>query len=330
MRIICLGAGAIGGYFGGRLIEGGQPVTFLVRERRKRQLLSDGLSIKSQYGDFSSPVDAIVPDEIDGPADIVFLTCKAYDLEPAMEIIRPAIGPDTAILPLLNGIAHMEILNERFGKDRVLGGLAKIAATMNPSGQIVHLNDWRFIKFGEQDGSDTDRVRALKAAFDRTSVIATATPDIMHEMWSKVVHLSTVAGMTTLMRASVGEIASTPGGTALFLDLLEKNAEIARREGFSCSIPLGRIASFYDKAPCSRNPSRPHRPAETRRRALRAVIEMIEAGKPCLEIAQQLQAVEKAVVNAKRALIHDHMDHCLDAEHSPADRAELKAIARYL
>jgi len=242
MRIICLGAGAIGGYFGGRLIEGGQPVTFLVRERRKRQLLSDGLRIKSQYGDFSSPVEAIMPDEIDGPADIVFLTCKAYDLEPAMEITGPAIGPDTAILPLLNGIAHMEILNERFGKDRVLGGLAKIAATMDSLGQIVHLNDWRFIKFGEQDGSDTERVRALKAVFDRTSVIATATPDILHEMWSKVVHLSTVAGMTTLMRASVGEIASTPDGTALFLDLLEKNAEIARREGFA---PTEEFLSEY-------------------------------------------------------------------------------------
>lgn len=242
MRIICLGAGAIGGYFGGRLIEGGQPVTFLVRERRKQQLLSDGLSITSPYGDFSGPVAAIVPAEIDGPADIVFLTCKAYDLEPAMEIIRPAVGPDTAVLPLLNGIAHMEILNERFGKARVLGGLAKIAATMDASGRIVHLNDWRFIKFGEQDGADTDRVRALKAAFDNTSVVATATPDIMHEMWSKVVHLSTVAGMTTLMRASVGEIASTPDGTSLFLDLLDKNAEIARREGFP---PTEQFLSEY-------------------------------------------------------------------------------------
>lgn len=232
MRVMCLGAGAIGGYFGGRLVEGGQPVEFIVRERRKSQLLSDGLVIRSKFGDVSAPVRALTAEEIDGFADIILLTCKAYDLETAIETIRPAVGPDTAILPLLNGIAHIETLNAVFGPARVLGGLAKIAATLNADGHIVHLNDWRFITFGEQDGTLTDRVNTLKAAFDRTSVVATLTTIVLQEMWNKVVHLSTVAGMTTLMRASVGEIARTPHGKALAVDFLESNAEIARREGF--------------------------------------------------------------------------------------------------
>ena len=233
MRVICLGAGAIGGYFGGRLIEGGQPVEFVVREGRKGQLLRDGLVIKSKFGDFTAPVQAMTADEIQGHADIVLLTCKAYDLTAAIETIRPAVGPNTAILPLLNGIAHIETLNGVFGPGRVLGGLAKIAATMNAEGHIIHLNDWRYITFGEQDGSLSDRVTALKAAYDRTSVVATLTTNVLQEMWNKVVHLSTVAGMTTMMRASIGEFARTPHGAALSLELLESNAEIARREGFA-------------------------------------------------------------------------------------------------
>lgn len=232
MRIVCLGAGAIGGYYGGRLIEGGQPVTFVVREARKQALRQQGLRIESQFGNFSSPVDAVTPSEIAEPADIVILTCKAYDLPSAIETIRPAVGENTAVLPLLNGIAHMATLNRCFGETRVLGGLAKIAATLTPDGIVKHLNDWRYITFGEQNGIPSDRVMALKKAFDRTSVVATVPPDITQEMWNKVVHLATVAGMTTLMRASVGEIARTNEGTALAIEFLESNAAIARAEGF--------------------------------------------------------------------------------------------------
>jgi 2-dehydropantoate 2-reductase len=129
----------------------------------------------------------------------------------------------------------MTTLNAAFGAHRVIGGLAKIAATLTPEGVVKHLNDWRYITFGEQDGADSARVQALKAAFDRTSVVAKSVANIMQEMWNKVVHLSTVAGMTTVMRASVGEIARTPEGTALFLELLGSNAEIARREGYGPS-----------------------------------------------------------------------------------------------
>jgi 2-dehydropantoate 2-reductase len=235
MRITTLGAGAVGGYFAGRLAEAGADVTFLVREGRKRQLIERGLTIRSSIGDYAGAVKAITADEISGPTDVLILTCKAYDLGSAIETIRPAVGPQTAILPLLNGLAHMDVLNDAFGREHLLGGLAKIAVTLAPDGAIQHLNDWRYLTFGEQDGAESARVIALKDAFDRTSVLATVTPDILQAMWEKIVHLATAAGMTCLMRANVGEIARADGGGKLMIRFLEANAEIAKREGYSPS-----------------------------------------------------------------------------------------------
>jgi len=235
MQVLSLGAGAIGGYFGGRLAEAGADVAFLVRDARKRQLQEHGLRIESRFGNFAGPVRALTREEITEPADLVLLTCKAYDLDGAIEAVRPAVGPRTAVLPLLNGLAHMERLNQEFGAARVLGGLAKIAATLAPDGTVRHLNDWRYVTFGEQDGTASRRVLELKALFDRTSVVATASSDVMRAMWGKAVHLATIAGITCLMRAAVGEIARAPGGTALMQRFLEANAAIAVAEGYALS-----------------------------------------------------------------------------------------------
>jgi len=232
MRVLCLGAGAIGGYFGGRLVEAGADVIFLVRERRQQQLRERGLQIESTYGDVRLHVKAERRDEIKGPFDLVLLTCKAYDLGSAVETLEGLMSQNTGILPLLNGVAHIETLSAKFGRERVLGGVAKIAATLTTDGVIKHLNDWRYITFGEQNGMLSDRVCALKASFDKTSVVAKAVPNIMCMMWEKVVHLSTAAGMTCSMRASVGAIARTNDGAALMLEFLERNVEIARREGY--------------------------------------------------------------------------------------------------
>jgi len=241
MKVVSLGAGAIGGYFGGRLVEGGCDVAFLVREGRKASLQKNGLRIESQFGNFSSPVRAVTRDEIAAPVDLVLLTCKSYDLASAIETIRPAVGPKTAILPLLNGLSHVDDLNRVFGAERVLGGFAKIAVTMLPDGTIKHLNDWRYITFGEQNGVMSERLGVVKALFDRTSVVATAVANIMAGMWEKLVHLATVAGATSVMRANIGEIARTEEGTALMIELLETNAEIASRAGFAPS------AAFLDE-----------------------------------------------------------------------------------
>ncbi len=233
MRILCLGAGAVGGYFAGRLLEAGGDVTFLVREARKKNLAEHGLRIESQYGNFSAPVKAITAAELGEPFDIVLLTCKAYDLPSALTAIEGAMGDRTTVLPLLNGVVHIDQLNAKFGRNRILGGVAKIASTLAPDGTIKHLNDWRFITFGEQDGTMSARVLALKAAYDKSSaVVATASPEIMRMMWEKLVHLATASGMTAAMRANIGEIARTQHGIALMTAFFERNVEIAQAEGY--------------------------------------------------------------------------------------------------
>lgn len=235
MRILCLGAGALGGYFGGRLIQADTPVTFLVRPARQKLLQEKGLRIESSFGNYSTQVNAVTSVEGMEPYDLVLLSCKAYDLDTAMEAIAPAVGPQTMILPILNGLSHIDRLNQRFGRERVLGGVAKIAATLTDDGVIKHLNDWRYLAFGEQDGGISPRVMELKALLDTTSITAQASADIMQVMWEKLVHLATIAGMTSLMRASVGEIARTRDGTALMTRFLKVNAEIAACEGYQPS-----------------------------------------------------------------------------------------------
>jgi 2-dehydropantoate 2-reductase len=231
MKIAILGAGGIGGYFGGRLIQAGADVTFIVRENRRKQLREHGLRIESQYGNAALEVDARLQSEISGGYDLVLFTCKAYDLASAIETIRPAVSRSTAILPLLNGIAHIDLLSERFGREKVLGGTAKIQVTLTPEQVVRQLNDWQTITFGELDGSESSRVLELKALLDRTGVDVKLSRNIMRDLWLKLVHLSTVAGMTCLMRANLGEIARTPEGTALLKTFFDANARIAASAG---------------------------------------------------------------------------------------------------
>jgi 2-dehydropantoate 2-reductase len=232
-KILVLGIGGIGGYFGGRLAESGADVTFLVREPRREVLAERGLMIESPFGDAKLRVNAIIASEAKPVYDAVILTCKAYDLAGAIDAIAPAVAPDGYVLPFLNGLAHMEKLNARFGRERVLGGTAKIQATLTPEGAIRQFNDWRTLTFGEQAGGMSDRVRHLAALFEKArGVEVLGVSDIMQRMWEKLVHLSTAATMTCLMRANVGEILRTPDGQELFLDQLRCGAAIATANGY--------------------------------------------------------------------------------------------------
>ena len=232
MRILVLGAGALGGYFGGRLLEAGAEVAFLVRPRRRAQLERDGLVVESPYGPLRRPVPLLSPGEAAPGWDVVLLACKAYDLEDAVAAIRPAVDARTAVLPVLNGISHIETLQRAFGAERVLGGIAKIQATLAPDGAVRHLNDWRYLTFGEMDGRMSPRVHALaEAAAGAKGVVAAAVPDIAFRMWEKLVHLGTSAVSTVLMRANVGEIARSPGGVPFLRRVLERNAAVSAAHG---------------------------------------------------------------------------------------------------
>lgn len=233
MRILVLGAGGVGGYFGGRLAASGADVTFLVRERRAAQLADRGLVIESPLGDVTVPSPQTVISAAPGgaPFDVVLLTCKAYDLASAIESIAPFVGPQSAVLPLLNGMAHLDALEARFGRARLLGGVAKIAATLTPDGVIKHLNDAQQLVYGELDESTSPRVEALSAIMGRASFASRPSDAILLEMWEKWVLLATLAGMTCLMRGTVGDIVATADGAALTEQLLGECAATAAAAG---------------------------------------------------------------------------------------------------
>jgi 2-dehydropantoate 2-reductase len=245
MRILVVGAGGVGGYFGGRLLQAGRDVTFLVRPRRAAELAKHGLTIRSPVGDFyrASP-PLVLQENLADPFDLVVLSCKAFDLEGAITSFAKAVGPETAILPLLNGVRHIDRLVERFGSERVLGGQCAISTTLGADGAVVHLNDWHAMSFGELDGSRSPRIETVAAAILNAGFDARLADNIRQEMWEKWVFIATAAGITCLMRASVGDYVAA-GAADLALGLLNECASIATAQGFPLREPAlerGRTA----------------------------------------------------------------------------------------
>lgn len=231
MRILVVGAGAIGGYFGGRLLQAGQDVTFLVRVGRAAQLARTGLMIRSPSGSAALQVRTVLAGDLQAPFDVVLLSCKAFDLPDAMSSFAPAVGPETAILPLLNGMRHLDALEQRFGAAAVLGGQCQISVSLDADGAVQHLAELQALSFGERDGSMTNRVRDIEASFAGTPISARASTAILQEMWEKWVFIATAAGITCLMRASIGDIVAA-GAADLATALLDECAAIATAEGF--------------------------------------------------------------------------------------------------
>src|SRR5438132_3548823 len=233
MRILVVGVGAVGGYFGGRLLEAGCNVTFLVRPKRAAQLAETGLVIKSRFGDVAlrSP-PTVQASELRREFDLILLSCKAYDLAAAVDSFTSAVRPDTAILPLLNGMRHLDLLDERFGAARVLGGQCLISAKLDDRGSILHLNDSHLLTFGERKGNRSPRIDAITAEMGKAKFELRASSVILLEMWEKWVFLATLAGITCLMRSTIGDIAAA-GGEHLALNLLEECRSIAASAGFA-------------------------------------------------------------------------------------------------
>jgi 2-dehydropantoate 2-reductase len=243
MRILVVGAGAIGGYFGGRMLQHGADVTFLVRPKRAAELAGAGLIIKSPFGDVTLKNPPTVQgDTLRDKFDVVLLSCKAFDLDDAIKSLAPAVGPDTAIIPLLNGMRHLDTLDAEFGRDRVLGGLCAIAVTLNEQREVVQLQPMQSLTFGERDGTASDRVRAIAEAMDKANFGAKTSDSIVLEMWEKWVFLASLAAVTCLMRASVGHILASPGGKDFILGMLDECSAVASAEGHAPRPPyLERI-----------------------------------------------------------------------------------------
>jgi 2-dehydropantoate 2-reductase len=231
MRVLVVGAGAIGGYFGGRMLQAGRDVTFLVRPKRAGELASAGLVIKSPNGDVTlKNPPTVQADTIKDTFDVVLLSCKAFDLEDAITSFAPAVGPKTAVIPMLNGMQHLNILDDRFGAERVLGGLCAIAVTLNEQREVVQLQPMQSLAFGERAGPMSDRVRAIADAFSAVNG-AVASQNVIQDMWEKWVFLASIAASTSLMRAPVGVILSSPGGRDFLLGIVDECSAVAKAAG---------------------------------------------------------------------------------------------------
>ena len=244
MKILVLGAGGTGGYFGGRLHQGGADVTFLVREKRARQIAAHGLIIESPKDKVTLKVKTLVAADVKPDYDIVMLACKAYDLDAGIAAITPAMGSATCIVPLLNGISHLDRLDAAFGRQRVMGGSCQIAATLTRDGVVKSLADAHLIIWGARDPTHAALATQLGDAFARTVVDWQVSEHIMLDMWEKVAFLSTLAGMTCLMRGTLGDILSTADGRALMQRYIDSCVLIAAKEGYA---PRAHIVERYNK-----------------------------------------------------------------------------------
>ncbi|WP_142827420.1 ketopantoate reductase family protein [Planococcus soli] len=222
MKILIVGAGAIGGYFGGRLLEKGEDVTFLVREGRKKKLQQTGLKIQSKHGDLQLQPKLITKKEQSSPFDIVLVSTKSYQLEDAIEDIQPFTGPKTMILPLLNGISHLQPLIRAFGEERVIGGLCFVETTLAEDGTIVQTSPVHQLIYGERTGKKTERIEKLEQAFSGTKAEFIKSDNINQEMWHKYLFITAMSGITSMMESPIGPIRDLETGRRTIHALLQE------------------------------------------------------------------------------------------------------------
>jgi 2-dehydropantoate 2-reductase len=250
MRILVVGAGAIGGYFGARLAAAGRDVTFLVRPKRAEQLAS-GLFVRSPKGDVKIAAPKLVTEAtLPEPFDLVLLSCKSYDLDSAMASFARAVGPATMVLPMLNGESHIDTLKKRFGAAAVLGGQCQISSTLDAQGHVIHLNEMQLLGFGELDGTRSARIEAVNENLSGAKFEAQLSTRILQDMWEKWMFIATLAGITCLMRAALGDIAAA-GGTDIALALFEECSAIAAKNGYAPHPVIGERVRKMLTAPGS-------------------------------------------------------------------------------
>ncbi|MCW4590005.1 ketopantoate reductase family protein [Gluconacetobacter entanii] len=230
-RILVVGAGAVGGYFGARMASAGHDVTFLVRPRRHAQLLAEGLSLRSTIGDTTISPTMVTAQDITAPYDIVLLSVKAYSLDAAMDDFSPAVGPATRIIPLLNGMLHLDLLAERFGQNAVMGGTCFIVSKLDKEGRIIQSGPLPRLSFGEMSGQETAQARQIEKAFSSPGFETICSQHIVQDMWNKWILLASLGSICCLMRGTVGEIAEQPHGTDFTCAVIRECAAIATAEG---------------------------------------------------------------------------------------------------
>ncbi|MFZ1906408.1 MAG: ketopantoate reductase family protein [Steroidobacteraceae bacterium] len=221
MRALIVGAGSVGGYFGGRLAAAGRDVTFLVRPRRATQLAS-GLTISSSGQETVVPIKVICAGEAAGEFDVILLAVKAYQLDGAIEGLGSYVSHQTVILPVLNGMKHMDTLRSRFGALHVIGGLARISTSLDERGRILDQASFRDLAYGEWTGEKSGRILALDQFMKVAGFDARLSTEIEREMWEKWAMLASLGAITCLMDGDIGQVARAPGGAGFVQSLFEE------------------------------------------------------------------------------------------------------------
>jgi 2-dehydropantoate 2-reductase len=232
VKILVVGAGAVGGYFGGRLTQANRDVTFLVHAKRTDEMKANGLQIISPHGDLALHPKTVTASQITGHYDLILLSVKSYALSGAINDFAPAVGPETMILPVLNGMRHIDLLSARFGRHAVLGGVCLVAAEVDPEGRIHQLAEFQSLTYGALDGRAMPRLRELDETLRGAGFDAAISNQILSDMWQKWVQLAAVGAITCLMRGNVGQIASIAGGSALSVSSLRECADVANACGY--------------------------------------------------------------------------------------------------
>lgn len=232
MRILMAGAGATGGYFGARLAQAGQDVTFLVRERRYQQLQARGLVLQTPQGTEKLQPQLTQANTLTGHYDLIIVTVKSFALDQVMDDIAPAVGPDTLIMPILNGMRHIATLQQRFGEDKVIGGLCKINATLGDEGEVIQLTPLHQLLYGALDGNNDARLQRVDAALHDCQVDTLFSDNIMDELWEKWLLLSTLGAVCCLARGNTQQILTSRGGEALLQGVFAEILSVITAEGY--------------------------------------------------------------------------------------------------
>jgi 2-dehydropantoate 2-reductase len=252
MRLAVVGAGGVGGYFGGRLAQAGESVVFIARGAHLEAIRRDGLRVESIAGDFLiRPAETTADPEAAGAVEAVLVCVKAWQVTEAARTLRPLLGPDTFVVPLQNGVEAAGELSAVIGPERVLGGLCKIVSYIVGPGHIRHAGAVPRVEFGERDGERTARVAALRAAFERCAGVSVDTPrDIEAATWEKFLFIAPFGGVAAVTRMPAGVVRTVPETRDLLQRAMREVLELARARGVELAAgAVERTLAYVDDLP---------------------------------------------------------------------------------
>ncbi|RPJ24659.1 MAG: 2-dehydropantoate 2-reductase [Chloroflexi bacterium] len=234
MKILIMGTGGVGGYYGGLLAQQGNEVTFISRGAHLYAIRHEGLKVKSVHGDFTvSPANATEDPAKVEPVDLILFCVKAYSTDEAAEAIRPVVGPQTVVMSLQNGVDAADRIGKVLGLEHVIGGVTWLSSAVEAPGLIRQISQFRRIVFGELDGGRSERIQSIYEVLNQTGITVEISEDIRKVLWTKLVFIAAVSGIGSLTRLPMGDYRAIPETRSLLSSLMQEVESLARAQGVS-------------------------------------------------------------------------------------------------